>query len=135
MQPVAWSIRQVYAAGLLYWIYKADKKYGLKVESLKEGYDTKIEQPTCEMQFLPQESDSNKYMEISLSNLILLFLFWGSFAIVTFGLQLYVAHMNKEHKHGTMFDRIWIGRKDTPHCTAEDGDIIPQDNEAATGKF
>ena len=33
--PVAWPIRPSYSAGLSYWMYEADKKYGLKVESIK----------------------------------------------------------------------------------------------------
>ena len=82
MQPVAWPIRPDYVAGLSYWIYTADKKYGLNVESLKEDYDAKTEQPMCNVQFSLQESDSDEYTEISLSNLFLPCLMWGSFAIL-----------------------------------------------------
>ena len=112
MQPVAWPIRPDYAAGLSYWIYTAEKKYGLKVESLKEDYDAKTEQPMCNAQFSPQEGDSDEYTEISLSNLFLPCLLWGSFAIVAFGLQLYVARMKTKKKHGrgSLLNSNLIGR-------------------------
>lgn len=50
--PVAWPIRPSYSAGLSYWMYEADKKYGLKVESIKEKYDAKAEQPSCNVRLV-----------------------------------------------------------------------------------
>lgn len=99
MQPVAWPIRPDYAAGISYYIYEAEKKYGLDVESLKEEYDARTEQPMCDVKFSLEESESDDYTKISLFNLFFPFLFWGIFAIAAFGLQLYVFRLKKKNKN------------------------------------
>lgn len=110
--PVAWPIRPDYAAGLSYWMYEADKKHGLKVESLKEEYDAKTEQPSCNVQFSPEQSDSDEYTKISFYNLFLPFVFFGSFAMLAFGLQLHATRLKKNRRRG-MLDGTFIGRNST----------------------
>lgn len=93
-------------------MYEADKKYGLNVESLKKEYDAKTEQPTCNVEFSPEEAgDADEYTKISLSNLFFPFIFFGSFAIAAFGLQLYDGLIKKKRRKRGMYNRTWIGRK------------------------
>lgn len=99
--PVAWPIRSSYSAGLSYWMYEADKKYGLKVESIKEEYDAKTEQPSCNVNFSPSEdSGPDDYAKISIANLFFPFIFFGCFALVALCLQLYAARQKKQIKLG-----------------------------------
>ena len=115
--PVAWPIRPSYSAGLSYWMYEADKKYGLKVESIKEEYDAKAEQPSCNVRFSSEDSGSDDYAKISMANLFFPFIFFASFALVAFALQLYVARQRKRSKLGlrrlTLDSATLIGRNST----------------------
>jgi len=93
-------------------MYEAEKKHGLKVESLKEEYDAKTEQPSCNVQFSPEQSDSDEYTKISLFNLFLPFVSFGSFAILSFCLQLHATRLKKNRRRG-MLDSTFIGRNST----------------------
>lgn len=109
---MAWPIRPDYAAGVSYWIYEAEKKYGLNVESLKLEYDAKTEQPKCAVQFNPEDGEADDYTQISLLNLFFPFVFFGSFAVVAFVLQLYAVRMRKKRRRG-LLDSTFIGRNST----------------------
>ena len=114
--PVAWPIRPSYSAGLSYWMYEADKKYGLKVESIKEEYDAKTEQPSCNVYFSPEDSSTDDYAKISMANLFFPFIFFASFALMAFGLQLYVARQSERRKLGLRrptLDDTMMGRNST----------------------
>ena len=84
--PVAWPIRPEYAAGLSYWMYQADKKHGITIDSVKEEYEKKnqVQKPSCTVELSQEEmnAEDDGFTPVKLENLAFPFMFYASFAIV-----------------------------------------------------
>ena len=107
--PVAWPIRSEYAAGLSHWFYEAEKKHGLTVEALKEQYDARSEQPTCEVEFSQEEDEADDYARIAPLNLFFPFAWFAAAAIAACALQVY-AHRTKRQKRRSLMDHRFLAR-------------------------
>jgi len=130
---VAWPIRTDYVAGLSYWIYEAEKKHGLKLDSIKKRYEDKAEQPKCNV-LDEGDAHADEDARISATNLFFPCFVFGAYAIVAICLQI-CARMKEGHRLQSMVGRSSaIGFVGLHTANDRSEDDVAQDILANDGK-
>ena len=137
--PIAFPINPQRGSPFSYWMYTAEKTYGVDLNSVKNAFIEKNDiKPKCEIQLSQLSNNSEELPRVSPSNMFLPIMFFVGCALIAAAMEMY--HESKRRKgRTTTFGRkstldIYaginkshaseiLGEEDRHHQTLGDGDV------------
>ena len=98
--PIAFPINPQLASPFSYWMYTAEKTYGVDLNSVKNAFIEKNDiKPQCEIQLSQLSNHSEELPQVSPSNMFLPIMFFVACALIAAVMELY--HESKRKKGRT----------------------------------
>ena len=109
--PIAFPINPQLASAFSYWMYTAEKTYGIDLNSAKQAFIEKNDiKPQCEVELSKLSNEAEEELpRVSSSNMFLPTIFFVGCALIAGFLQLYDDNKRKKGRSST----FGIGRKST----------------------